>query len=75
MRHECVARRVIKKQGRRQLRVELFADGASELGRRERVEASVHERCICRDLWSDELMDEAIQRCSGRVTLSDGVAR
>ena len=72
---ECVARGVIKQQRRRQLRVELFADGASELGRRERVEASVHERCICRDLWSDELTDEAIKCCSGRGILSDGMAR
>ena len=57
------------------MRVELIADGASELGCRERVETSIHERCICGDLWADELTDETVQCCSGCVILSDDMVR
>ena len=57
------------------MRVELIADGASELGCRERVETSIHERCICGDLWADELTDETVHCCSGRMILSDNLAR
>ena len=42
------------------MRVELVADCASKLSRRERVKTSIHERCIRGDLWPDELMDETV---------------
>ena len=57
------------------MRVERFADGASKLGRRERVETSIQERCISGDLWADELTDETVQCCSGCVILSDDMVR
>ena len=74
MRADRVDRRMVEEQCRRHLGRVLLSDHARELGRRERIEPRIHQRCVRPQLLAHQLTRRG-QHAVGHIALSPDLPR